>query len=66
MHFVTSQDMLDILISIELTRKEFLAATDSIIRLEAHDRLMTLYSCLPVSALIEYVSEAGRKYKGAA
>ena len=66
MHFVTTTDMLDILISIERTRKEFLAASTPEMRLDAHERLIALYSCIPISALIEYVSEAGRKYKGAA
>lgn len=63
---ISQEEILYILTGIENTRVDLENALDEIAKTEAHDRLNNLYVCLPVSDIIECVSEAGRKLKGVA
>lgn len=58
-------EMVDLLIRIEKARDEMRAIeiSDLTKLADAHEKLMTLYISLPVTDMLEFISEVGRKSK---
>ena len=66
MRRMNRDEMISLLTAVESVRTELRTCPDLKSKIDITDRLLTLYIALPVSDLIDFVSEAGTRNKGVA